>query len=395
MRKYIGFYFFSIILVVVVFSENLPEIVPELIHTFQLGTLPEQLGVITRKSENTDAPPIAGPQAIRFLDNGNMIIMDNINRRLIEYSKKFSVVSITPIDLWLFQLSIDKGKAVGWYAGDISLGRAFVADLEKNPPEIFEFEPTRLRNSSYSFLAIIDSMAIFQYESGEFFGLAFDKNARNVEIADEATIRKLISSKRSREQDYIIGEENAVFRDGQLISHRARYAFTFFGKQSFSYQPFDALANGNYLFSSSEHAWIVTTQGKILREIGLPDNYKGLIRGLVSSPDGYIYFLYFGNRNSIELYRIGPFSELTMGYIPKRATLNDSQVRLRGIPTIQGNILRYLMKGETVAILSRQETEETIGGISNLWYKVRCWDGQDGWVFGAFLDIAVAPQIHQ
>jgi uncharacterized protein YgiM (DUF1202 family) len=76
-----------------------------------------------------------------------------------------------------------------------------------------------------------------------------------------------------------------------------------------------------------------------------------------------------------------------MDYRSDSAVLNDSQVRLRDSPGIEGKILYKLSKGEIVRILDKSKKQETINGTTSFWYQVEDWDRLEGWVFGKYLDI--------
>ena len=75
------------------------------------------------------------------------------------------------------------------------------------------------------------------------------------------------------------------------------------------------------------------------------------------------------------------FSEKAVG------TVNSNRVRIRKKPSTTGEILAHVYEMEHALILEKSSAEETISGQKNFWYKVRLWDGREGWAFGAFLDI--------
>lgn len=65
--------------------------------------------------------------------------------------------------------------------------------------------------------------------------------------------------------------------------------------------------------------------------------------------------------------------------------LNDSSVRMRKGPNTTSDILGTYPIKTGFRILERGTKEETIGGQKNVWYKVRLFDGKEGWFFGAFV----------
>ena len=68
-------------------------------------------------------------------------------------------------------------------------------------------------------------------------------------------------------------------------------------------------------------------------------------------------------------------------------TSNNVNVRFRSEPTLQGEHLGYLQKGDRVVILD--ETDETmkIGNMESVWYKIKTEDGVTGWAYGFFIDV--------
>ena len=61
----------------------------------------------------------------------------------------------------------------------------------------------------------------------------------------------------------------------------------------------------------------------------------------------------------------------------KKGTITGSDVRLRAAPGTKSIVLDYLDRNDVVSIL----------GSQNGWYKVRCFDGQIGWVSSDFCDV--------
>ncbi len=72
---------------------------------------------------------------------------------------------------------------------------------------------------------------------------------------------------------------------------------------------------------------------------------------------------------------------------PVSAILSDSQVRIRKKPGLDGEIIGYLNRGDSVEIIGRPEFQQHTGGMNDWWYPVRRPDGIEGWAFGGFLDI--------
>ena len=84
------------------------------------------------------------------------------------------------------------------------------------------------------------------------------------------------------------------------------------------------------------------------------------------------------------MYRIGPYQDLLLG----KSVVIDDHVNIRKDPSTQAAILMQIGRGTSVFVLGQTDKPETIAGKSAVWYHVRLWDRTEGWVFGAFLDIA-------
>lgn len=69
------------------------------------------------------------------------------------------------------------------------------------------------------------------------------------------------------------------------------------------------------------------------------------------------------------------------------ATLNDSDVRIRTVPTTtSGKTLGALNKGDKVRILGKSAQEERIGNMMDSWLKIETQDGTIGYSYGYFFD---------
>jgi hypothetical protein len=65
---------------------------------------------------------------------------------------------------------------------------------------------------------------------------------------------------------------------------------------------------------------------------------------------------------------------------------NADNVRMRKEPLATSDIIVELPKKAGFRILERNGKNETIGGKTSDWVKVRYLDGREGWIFGAFVD---------
>ena len=67
--------------------------------------------------------------------------------------------------------------------------------------------------------------------------------------------------------------------------------------------------------------------------------------------------------------------------------LNDSRVRLRDEPNLNSNTLGYLDINNEVKILNKSKEKELIENMYSYWYQIKTTSGDEGWMYGYFLDI--------
>ncbi|MCI6664004.1 MAG: SH3 domain-containing protein [Treponema sp.] len=67
--------------------------------------------------------------------------------------------------------------------------------------------------------------------------------------------------------------------------------------------------------------------------------------------------------------------------------VNDSGVRIRSEPNLNGEVYGKLNKGDKVMSIEKSVTPEVIDGESWYWYKVKSKNFSEGWVYGKYLDI--------
>lgn len=105
-------------------------------------------------------------------------------------------------------------------------------------------------------------------------------------------------------------------------------------------------------------------------------------------PDGSIYFFDGDEKTkSFILKRVINDWWQELGFDKKQVGIvNDNRVRIRSTPSTSADILGYVYEMEHALVLEKGTKQETIGGQTSLWYKIKMWDNREGWVFGAFLD---------
>lgn len=67
--------------------------------------------------------------------------------------------------------------------------------------------------------------------------------------------------------------------------------------------------------------------------------------------------------------------------------LNDSRVRVRNEPNLDGEHLGYLEKNQKVEVISKTNEIMKIGDMNSVWYKIKTIDGVEGWAYGFFIDL--------
>jgi hypothetical protein len=67
--------------------------------------------------------------------------------------------------------------------------------------------------------------------------------------------------------------------------------------------------------------------------------------------------------------------------------INDSNVRIRKNPSLDGEVIGKLVKETAVKILGKTELQSRIQDQTSYWYQLELLDGTIGWVFGVYIDI--------
>jgi hypothetical protein len=68
------------------------------------------------------------------------------------------------------------------------------------------------------------------------------------------------------------------------------------------------------------------------------------------------------------------------------AVITSSHLRLREQPLADAAIITTLWRGYVLEVLAKQNRIDTVENQENYWYQVG-FDGLQGWVFGAYLDL--------
>ncbi len=111
---------------------------------------------------------------------------------------------------------------------------------------------------------------------------------------------------------------------------------------------------------------------------------------------GDLYFLGrpISNNTQIPLYRIAnDWDPVQPGSTTgaqdngsfSQATVINSRLRVRSVPSLEGEMLGMLEIGEEVSLLEKSDQPLNIGELTDFWYRVDNGNGLIGWAYGAFL----------
>jgi len=69
------------------------------------------------------------------------------------------------------------------------------------------------------------------------------------------------------------------------------------------------------------------------------------------------------------------------------AIVNDTNVRVRSEPNLNGKQIGIIQKGDRVTIIEQGTVTMKIDTMEACWYRIKTEKGLEGWTYGAFLDI--------
>jgi tetratricopeptide (TPR) repeat protein len=79
------------------------------------------------------------------------------------------------------------------------------------------------------------------------------------------------------------------------------------------------------------------------------------------------------------------------GYEGETAVVSAGPLNMRSRPSLGGSVVRQLDLGEPLVVIDRSDEQETIDNVTDYWYQVRTDDGDEGWVFGAYIKLGAEP----
>ncbi|UCE27455.1 MAG: tetratricopeptide repeat protein [Candidatus Coatesbacteria bacterium] len=78
-------------------------------------------------------------------------------------------------------------------------------------------------------------------------------------------------------------------------------------------------------------------------------------------------------------------------YEGETAVVSAGPLNLRSRPSLGGAVVQQLDVGDSLVVLDRSDEQETIDNVTDYWYNVRTDDGDEGWVFGAYINVGGEP----
>jgi hypothetical protein len=159
---------------------------------------------------------------------------------------------------------------------------------------------------------------------------------------------------------------------------------------------------GDYRYQYLQNNFYINATGKSETVVSVQTNPDEILESTAIHPSGDIYFLKYNKATDThilyrientwdpafraEWYRKAAAREAALEAAPK-ATVNDSNVRIRREPTLTGTQVGKLQKGDTVTVLEKSSAKMKVGTMDDYWYRIRTDTGLDGWSYGAFLDV--------
>lgn len=404
----------------ILFGQSGFETKPELIHRFDGGEGPMQLGLRPLGEGASDQGETHFPMAIST-DVSSFIILDNVNGRIVSLKSDFSQLNIQKgVDQGLIRIwSMPGGYILGRNISGSNQNRGIVAFDERHGFSVQPLDAVLASSSQYAFqfVARVTNVLIFQNIKDEYVGIEIigtaGKNALSL-ISEQDLFKKLTNI----DNNVLFSGRIVKYKlenSEQLLSRSPQSLKTFFPnlknfsnneaidtlKRAGRKNPQSVLAgildsgeyyplpNGSYVFYSARQLFVIGYDGTLLRYLLLPNEQDISVDSTICpSADGIVYYLHadFQNNSSC-LYGLGPFPEVRIGYNGIEGIVNDAQVNLRDLPSTKSNVITQIDKSTRLRVLDKTDKPEIVGGQTAVWYKVRLWDRTEGWMFGSFVDI--------
>jgi hypothetical protein len=400
--------------VFLIFPDDSPHI--EELYQFSLGSGHNQLQMLI------DAQGFAGVRSPNLvIGSSGPMINDALNNRIVSLANGFFVAGE------YFDNS-PKGKIRIFEDIFIleSHDRALFKELngiDFSGNDLFIFEYWRIENPVNDNFEEIEYFylynTLFLYDkNGRLWsipepGLDSDINWRKIKDSDETL--EMIRDNPQRYSAIFLDEERNIFLEGRLLATNWDRYIAYWAEKTSNQSPpsdlavqfptngywnirtndfYDYIGNDNYgntyWLRSKNSVLVFDQQGWITRIIQL--NRRQLLNGstlpVVSLTNGDIFYLEHEIVSSEDL-NIKAFI-IYQDWVDSsgiNATVINSRLRVRSLPSLEGPMLGMLEIGEAVTILEKSDQELNIGELTDFWYRIDNGNGLVGWAYGAFLNI--------
>jgi hypothetical protein len=371
MKKY--FFFICLGLNAVLWMEELPKLIK--IKTFENGTENMMLGLGINSNYGTP-----GPADICVLKNGNIIILDDENNRILCFDYNFKFLNKFEYnDITLKYLLSNDNRIVIRGSLENSINMLVLNEEFKKTLECARY---KYDGSNMNYIFNNDSIYYFNYsaKSAESKYYALKQTPTGIEVLDNDAVIRSFEVVNTNFRRIIFNQKGELIFEGKLM--------TPFIESRFLTTP---VQNGNTLSTVWGEIRIYDQNDLLIKKFSLasikddeytfPHNFD---------ENGYVYTLGkdFINKK-INVYKIGPFNELIAKFPQQNniVTANNINVRVRKEGNTTSDILTYLNNGDLIQLLDISEKRDTIEGRSYYWYKVKLKNELIGWVFGVYIDI--------
>jgi hypothetical protein len=401
-----------------------------LVKTFEDGNGPQALSYATRSGA---AQNVFGPTGLRYISRGKWQILDRGNGRLVWLDEKFNIIQTQPSSIEAYSYLSSSGDfALTFYYGGEEIGLTVVAtDNIGNRIFVISDEKIKVRQA----FSIFNEGAIFvQTEKKEWLSLPFSTKGLSPEFEQRLWDPQKTSSELKQggewgKKGFSINSDGNLLYKGLVIGTRYDVFLSVFeGLRRFyskndksdlypagrylddqrfnlSYLGVDSNKNAYWSMGANE-ALVFDSTGNMIetfvaRGYSANSNLKLHPSGTMYQSGAYAKFFAVDNvwdARAEKLWQQGidppkPLADVSLGtfQIPVglwwQGKLNESNVRIRALPNLNGDIIGSINKGTTVTILETTPEKMKIDKMEAPWFLVRTWEGVQGWVFGAFVDI--------
>lgn len=350
---------------------------------------------------------VNGPNGFCFTENGNIVFLDYLNNKIKIYSSEFEFIAQEDINIEpvLLNMYSDGNKIY------VISNLQFFEYSEELKTSIHVKFTERQRFDEINYFLFKD--VLFISTNGNISAISqpqpdpLDNENLLIEGDDLEPIFDEVAIESSN-LPFLQGM-NSFLINGSMVSRDFEEYYNYWynisgidsGDSYFTNEKIDLLNVTNYLGQDSfgNEYWkigryriLVLNDGRFIDAFEYDSSKSRIIPAI--HPKGDVYFLSF-DEVSIYLYKI-PNTWAPFDWQPSTedasnnptAKVTASGLRMRDNPiTTNSTVVASLNQGTIVEILGQSATEETIGGNTAYWFRIRTPEGLDGWVFGAFLEM--------